>query len=93
MCFSFSQLFVFHAKSVTTNNHRTGLTDVMYHIKALSIVMRINLQNFKKVFSVEKNRFEVFDFWSNFELISKVASNFNSLFSFNLSLENIILLK
>ena len=55
--------------------------------------MRINLQNFKKVFSVEKNRFEVFDFRSNFELISKVASNFNSLFRLNLSLENIILLK
>ena len=40
--------FCFHAKSATTNNHRTGL-------------------------SVEKSRFEPFDFLSNFERVSGLS--------------------
>ena len=51
----------------------------------LSVVIRTT---FKKIFSVEKNQFEIFDFWSNFELISKEVSNCNTLFKLNLSREN-----
>ena len=65
-----------------------------YHIKALSVVIRTIFENFEKKFhSVEKNRFEIFDFWSNFELISKVASNCNHLFKLNLGRQNLVLLK
>ena len=62
---------------------------MVYHIKALS-----RLSKFSIFFprSVEKNRFEIFDFWPNFELISKVVSNCNSLFKLNLSRENLFLL-
>ena len=47
---------------------RLGL--VIYHHEALSVVIRTTLKNFPKKFaSVEKHRFEVFDFRSNFEQI------------------------
>ena len=43
---------------------------VIYHIKVLLIVIRTILKNLKSIFfSVEKSRFEIFDFWSNLELI------------------------
>ena len=59
----FSTFFVFHAKSGTTNTHRNGLSDLSNecpsshdsnHIEALP----------KFASSVEKNRFEIFDFLS-----------------------------
>ena len=43
--------------------------------------------------SVEKNWFEIFDFWSNFDLFSKVVSKCNSLFKLKVSRENLVLLK
>ena len=57
-------------------------------------MIRTTLKNFKKVFTkLEKKRFEMFDFWSHFELIIKVVSYCNSLFKLNLSPENLVLLK
>ena len=61
-CFIFLKLFVFYAKSATTKNHRTGLSDISY----LSPFSRDSndFQKFPKIFhSVEKSRFEIF---SNF---------------------------
>ena len=57
-CFSFFSCF--HAESGTTNLHRTGMSD--------------RSKNFQKKFaSVEKNRFEVFDFSSNFERVKRAS--------------------
>ena len=55
--FEFFFRFVFHAKSGTTNNHRTGWSDISYsnHILKFS----------KKITSVEKNRFETLIFRPN----------------------------
>ena len=50
---------IVHAKSATTKNHRTGLSDISY----LSPFSRDSndFQKFPKTFhSVEKNRFEIF---------------------------------
>ena len=47
-----------------------GMGRLIYHIKALSIVIQTTIKNFEsQFFSVEKNRSETFDFWSNFELV------------------------
>ena len=63
------------------------------HFKALLFVY-LNIKKVQKHFHcVEKNRFEIFDFWSNFESISEVVISCNSLFKLNLSLENLVLLK
>ena len=58
---------------------------VIYHIKALSVVIRTTLKTSKKFHSVEKNRFEIFDFWS-------ILSH-NSLLKLNLGHENLVFLK
>ena len=52
--FVFGCVFVFHANSAATNNNRSELT---HQIKVLSVVIR---KKFKKVSSIEKNRFEIF---------------------------------
>ena len=41
--FSFS-FFIFHAKSATTNNLRIDLSDISYHIRALSVVIRTTIK-------------------------------------------------
>ena len=91
-CFNFF-CFFFLAKLAATNNHRRRLSDISYY----STFSRDSndIKNFQKNYteSVEKNRFEVFYSWSNFELISKVLSNCNSLFKLNVSRENLALLK
>ena len=70
---------------------------MIYHIKALLIVIRTTLKIAKKVFTVSRKTqftvFEIFDFCSNFELISKVVSNCNSLLKLNLRCEILVLLK
>ena len=57
MCFKF---FVFHTKSGTTNNHRTELRNISS--KSFSVFARTKLENLKHFSSVNKNRFEFFDF-------------------------------
>ena len=54
--------FCFLVKSGTTINHRTGLNDILY----LSFFSRDSKhsKNFKKIPSVVKNRFEIFNFSS-----------------------------
>ena len=56
-------------------------------------MIRTTYKKIKKKFSVEKQRFEILDFGSNFKLIIEVVSNCNSLFKLNLSRENLVLLK
>ena len=73
-------LFVFHAKSATTNNNRTELSVISYKIPFYRD-------------SKDNKNVEISDFWSIFELIKKVVSNFNSLFRPNFSREILILRK
>ena len=47
--FNFSQFFVFHSKSGTANNHRTGLSDISYY----SPFSR-NSDDIKKLFPVSR---------------------------------------
>ena len=62
VCFSFF-LFVFHAKSGTTNNHRKGSSDISYQ----SLFSRDSngIENFEFFFTLEKNRSEIFDLTSS----------------------------
>ena len=60
-------LFVFTQNQVP--QIMIGRGSVIYHIKVLSVVIRANFKNFENFFIVEKNRFEIFNFWSNFELL------------------------
>ena len=64
----FFQLFVFYANLGTTKNDQTGLKEI-YHINPSQSWFepyQICPENFS---SVEINRFEFHDFWSNFELV------------------------
>ena len=76
-CFNFFLLFFLQGR-------------VIYHVKTLSVVIRKTFKNSKNFSIVEKKHFEIFDFWSNFALISQVV-NCNSLFKLNLSSENLVL--
>ena len=49
VCVSFF-ISIFHAKSDTTNNDWTELSDISCHIKALSHVIRTTLINSQKTF-------------------------------------------
>ena len=72
VCFSFSFFFVFRAKLGTTNTRQNRLSD----IKNKSSFSRNSrrLKNFKKITpSIQRNQFEIFDFWSNFEWVNKRA--------------------
>ena len=46
---------------------------VIYHIKGLLVVIWATLKNYINFLSVEKNRFEIVDFWSNFELLRQAC--------------------
>ena len=60
VCYSFF-LFVFYAKSATTNNHRTRLSVISYQ-SPFSLDPNY-LNKFPRSFlNVEKNWFEIFDF-------------------------------
>ena len=62
-------LFVFHAKPVNKKNNRTGLRDISYQ--------SLFRGDFGKLFSsVEKKRFETFDFLSYFEQIKQASRLF-----------------
>ena len=56
-------LFVFDAKTYTTNSYRNGSSDVSFRspFSRDSNIKKI----LKKFPSVEKNRFEMFVFWSS----------------------------
>ena len=70
VCFSFC--FVFHAKPGTINNDRTGLSDILY-LSPFSRDLN-HIKKFPKSFrSVEKNSFEIFDFSSNFDRVSRLT--------------------
>ena len=59
-----------------------GLRGVIYHIEALAVTIRITFYSYKKFYSIEKNRFEIFDFLSYFEPASSlvlVAKAYNNL--------------
>ena len=64
--FFFFFLFVFHAKPGTTNDFQTGFSDVSYESPYNRSSHHIRKFQ-KKNPSVEKNRFENFDFLSYFE--------------------------
>ena len=66
---------------------------VINHFKALLFVDLNIKKNQRPFHCVEKNRFEIFDFWSNFESFREVVISCNSLFKLNLSLENLVILK
>ena len=64
--------FVFHAKPGTINNDRTGLSDILY-LSPFSRDLN-HIKKFPKSFrSVEKNSFEILDFSSNFDRVSRLT--------------------
>ena len=69
--FRYSQLFIFHAKSDITINHRIGSSDISYGNPFSRDLNHIKKK--QKISQCRENRTEIFDFLSNFERLKRAS--------------------